>query len=359
MIKMSTFARNPYQTMPNGGSENFDPQGAKAGDKALDSDVLDSPRLSVDLRQDGADYLKTLQASTDTDTKGLDTLAQFDGGSGAPELVDFAQADQASEGEHCGDGEEKPEPVVKDGRVVRERSATGNDTVIAYDNEGTAHRFEDLKIESLPVDFSKIPEWRKEQLKERAGPLIEKYTEGKTPDGKPDGKISFNDVASMMKDVAGMEDLTEVEKARLWSDVRIALQKNDVDILDADEKPEMIDSWKGESDPWHAIITMDDGYHGNRLINMSAEDASKAILEHEDGTEPSSRSLMGEIRWQGAMFLLGINKGDINASEGTLRALRAYRENGTFQAYADAWKSEFVRTDVDRYGRPLSSGGPR
>ena len=349
--------------MPNTGTEKFEPSDAQAGERALGSNDTESAKLSTGLRTDGKDFLKTLQESNSADARGSNALADFDGDAGPPTLVDTSSPEiylaeaQSQEGKNKTESQrDKPDQIVVDGKVVRERSAPGddteNDTVIAYDKDGKAHRFEDRKIESLPVDFKSIPKWRQEQIAERAGPLIEKYTEGETPDGKPDGQISFNDVASMMKDVAGMEDLTEVEKARLWSDVRISLRKNDVDILDADEKPEMIDSWKGSDDPWHAIITMNDGYHGDRLINMSPEDATKAILDHENGAEANKMPLVKGLIWRGAKMVLGVNQGDINASEGTLRALRAYREQGTFDAYAEAWKNEFVREDVDQYGRP-------
>ena len=119
------------------------------------------------------------------------------------------------------------------------------------------------------------------------------------------------------------------------------MRSQDLSINDADEKPEMIDSWKGSWDPWHALIGMNDGYHADKLINMSPEDASKAIFEHEDAKEGDDAGLT----WKAARFLLGINQGDINASEGQLNALRQLRDQGTFSAYAAEWERQFVRED--------------
>ncbi|MCB9472051.1 MAG: hypothetical protein H6677_27495 [Candidatus Obscuribacterales bacterium] len=339
--------------MPNDahkGLEKSPPQDAKS----------EGGSLAASVRSDPDNFRRTLQEATAGDRQnGSDALKQFDV-AGGPEIVDDGAASKNVELAQVTGAErtnptdrtgqtDAPDPsdrlgdkVYKDGKLVRERSATGNDTVIAYDKEGAPHRFEDKPIDKLPVDFSGIPEWRREQLTKQAGDLIKAYNEGDPP-GTGDGKVSFTDLSKMMKDVAARQDLTEVEKARLWSDVRIGLQKNDVTIDDSDEKPEMIDSWKGSGDPWHAIITLDDGYHGNRLINMNEKDASQAIQDHENGAEADKMPFPRNLIWRGAKAVLGVNTGDINASEGTLRALRAYRSGGTFQHYADAWEKEFVK----------------
>jgi hypothetical protein len=99
------------------------------------------------------------------------------------------------------------------------------------------------KVTALPVDFSGIPEERLKQMNEDATQLIRNYLTEQTPTGGPDLSLSFNNIA-------------DVEKCRLWSEVRNLMQERGVHILDADEKPEMIDSWKGSRDPWHALITL-------------------------------------------------------------------------------------------------------
>ena len=243
--------------------------------------------------------------------------------------------------------------VVQDGKVVREHRNSGDDVVIAYDDKGTAHRFPDTKISKLPVDFSSIPDWRVKQITAQTDGLLKKYTDPKMPNGQPDGKMSFHDLSNIMKDIGKMDNLTEVEKCRLWSDVRVQMQSKGVPILDADETKKMIDSWKGSDDPWHALITMNDGYHGNRLINMSEKDATAAIQEHENGGEADKMGFVRGLMWKTDKAVYGVNTGDIEASEGQLRALRELRSKGTFSAYADEWTRQFVRQDRDQYGRPV------
>ncbi len=279
-----------------------------------------------DVYGDPLAYSETLQSIA---TASGDTAAQcleaFDGQFGAP-VIDYST-------EAC------TEPTVvssktQDGRVVREDMSVGPDVVVAYDDQGKAHRFPDEPITKLPVDFSGIPDWRAKQLDSGAQGLIDKYY-------KQDEEMSFRDVANIMKDISKREDLTEVEKARMWTGVHHIMRSKDLSIDDSDEKPEMIDSWKGSWDPWHAMIGMNDGYHGDELINMSPEDASKAIFEHEDSKEGADAGWT----WKAARVILGRNEGDINASEAQLKALRQYREQGTFSAYAAEWERQFVRTD--------------
>ena len=59
-----------------------------------------------------------------------------------------------------------------------------------------------------------------------------------------------------------------------------------------------------------------------------------------------------ETMFRGALLVYGINKGDVFASEGQLKALRKLRSKGSFSAYADEWTRQFVRTDRDQYGNP-------
>ena len=305
--------------------------------------------LGADLRRDPQDYSATLRIATGGRNE-IDTSTQvLDGQNGPPVIVGDGAACRDANGNGKND---VTATVSQDGRVVREKMECGVDNVVAYDDKGQAHRFADNPITKLPVDFSSIPDWRLKQVTDQADGLINKYKDGKTPDGKPDGKISFNDISNIMTDIGKMENLTEVEKCRLWSEVRNKLQSRDVSILDKDEKTEMIDSWKGSDDPWHALITMDDGYHANRLINMSPEDASKAIQDHENGGEVKDMPFPRSLLWRGAYLWYGQNTGDVNASEGQLSALRELRSKGTFSAYAQEWTRQFVRPEIDQYGRP-------
>lgn len=267
--------------------------------------------LAASLRKDPQDFGATLRMAQ---AAPQDATRQFDGQNGPPTIVDS--------------------------------------TIVAYDEKGQAHRFANHPITKLPVDFSSIPDWRLKQVTSKADGLIDRYKDPPKPDGKPDGRISFNDISNIMKDIGRMENLTEVEKCRLWSEVRNKLGSRGISLIDKDEVSKMIDSWHGVKDPGHALITMDDGYHGNFLINKTPEEASRAIKAHEDGSDDTQRTVTGEIMFRGALLVLGINKGDIEASEGQLRALRELRSKGRFSAYAEEWSRQFVRPDRDQYGNP-------
>ncbi len=324
----------------------------KPGNDATDTRIVNPApagdlELGSVLRSNPQDFGATQRLAQSGLNRSDATTQQFDGQHGAPVIVDGAAAciDANKNGKN-----DVLSTVNKDGKLVREKMECKPDMVVAYDDKGQAHRFPDNPITKLPVDFSSIPEWRLKQVNGQAESLINKYKDGLTPDGKKDGKISFNDISNIMKDIGKMEHLTETEKCRLWSQVRNKL--GGVSILDKDEKEEMIDSWHGVDDVGHALITMDDGYHGNFLINKTPSEATKAIQAHEDGTDDTKRGIIGAAKFQGALLLLGINEGDIQASEGQLRALRELRSKGTFSAYADEWTRQFVRTDRDQYGNP-------
>jgi hypothetical protein len=300
--------------------------------------------LAGTLRSDPEDFGATLRLAQATPQ---DATRQFDAQNGPPTIVDSSCADPNKNGKN-----DVLSSVSQNGKVVREKMECGPDMVVAYDDKGQAHRFADQPITKLPVDFSSIPDWRLKQVTSQADGLIDRYKDPLKPDGKPDGQISFNDISNIMKDIGRMEGLTETEKCRLWSEVRNKLGSRGISILDKDEVPKMIDSWHGSKDPGHALITMDDGYHGNFLINKTPEEASRAIQAHEDGSDDTQRTVTREIMFRGALLVLGINKGDIEASEGQLRALRELRSKGRFSAYAEEWTRQFVRQDRDQYGNP-------
>ncbi len=328
--------------------------GTQVGNEATDTRIANPApsgdlQLGGDLRSNPEDFGATLRLVAGGQSRPDAVTQQFDGQHGAPTIV----GDSAVCRDVNGNGKNDVlSTVLKDGKVVREKMECRPDMVVAYDDKGQAHRFADNPITKLPVDFSSIPDWRLKQVNGQADGLINKYKDALMPDGKPDGKIGFNDISNIMKDIGKMENLTEVEKCRLWSEVRQKLGSRGISILDKDEKTEMIDTWHGKGDVGHALITMDDGYHGNFLINKTPEEATKAIQAHEDGSDDTKRSIVGEAMFRGALLVYGINKGDVYASEGQLRALRELRSKGTFSAYAEEWTRQFVRSDRDQYGNP-------
>jgi hypothetical protein len=241
-------------------------------DEQICREVSDS--VYADLFSD-PEYSNALQCpATETDSGAAQCLEEFDMLHGAP-VIDYSS-------EKC-DGPSVASTEEMNGRTVREHMSDGRDVVVAVDAAGQEHRLLDQPITKLPVDFSGIPEWRTQQLDKGAQELIDRYA------GKGDEELSFTDISNIMKDISHREDLTETEKCRLWTGVHHEMRSQDIDIADSDENPAMVDSWKGSWDPWHAVVGLNDGYHANELINMSPEDASKAIFQHEDAKEGDQR----------------------------------------------------------------------
>ncbi len=218
------------------------------------------------------------------------------------------------------------------------------DSMKAFDGNAGAPQL----VTQLPADFRSIPEGRRKEIAGMAGELLRPYTNKADANNRDaDGKISFGEIGSIMDRIAKRPDLSELEKCRLWSDVRLGMGKMGLPIEDSDQVPKMIDSWHGAKDPWHALITLDDGYHGNRLINMTPEKATQAIIDHENGADNGHYPLWKQVGWQAAKIIRGVNQGDIESSEGQLKALRALRETGMFADYAKEWKKQFVRSKSD------------
>jgi len=213
-------------------------------------------------------------------------------------------------------------------RLVRVKIPSGPDAVIAWDDNGNPHQFLDEPIKSLPPDFQSIPKWRFEQLDKDAKQLLDRYCE--------DGYLSFGDIAELQKDIVRRKDLTEVEKCQLYDLVQETAMDRDPMFDDRDENPAMVDSWKGNGDPWHAFAPISDKRH-TKLVNMSPKDATQKIFDFEDSEENAG------WKWRAARLIFGINEGDINASEGQLVAMRKLREKGTFEAYADEWRRQMLR----------------
>lgn len=227
-----------------------------------------------------------------------------------------------------------------EGRVIREKFASGPDVVVAYDEKGEAHRFTNEPIKEMPPDFKQVPEFRQKQLDGQAKDLLDKYSAPTSDDEDP--SMDFQKVADLQKEIAQRQDLTETEKCLLYSKIQVNMREGKMPVENWNEKPEMIDSWQGQGDPWHAIAPIDDRYH-NRLVNMTEEEASKAIFEQEDHSEGDMHeSLWDRIKWKGARQVMGINQGDINASEGQLKCMRELREKGSFEAYANEWEKQYV-----------------
>lgn len=306
---------------------------------------LDLPKISLD-EFSKWDALLCLNKPPEGDTQQKQ---------GADKDVCSEQANQSVENNSsCGEGEQKPgddvhadeTPVSTEtddkGRVVREKYASGPDVVVAYDEKGEPHKFINEPIKEMPPSFKDVPEWRDKQLDKEAQAELDKYMNKTRNYMEPSGVMDYEKVADMQKEIAARQDLTETEKCLLYSKIQTTMRETPIKVENWNAKRETIDSWTGESDPWHAVAPIDDRYH-NRLVNMSPEESSKAIQEQEDYKEGDMHSSpITGAAWKVARWWYGVNTGDINASEGQVKCMRELKEKGTFSAYAEEWDKQFV-----------------
>jgi hypothetical protein len=228
--------------------------------------------------------------------------------------------------------------------------------VVAVDDKGVEHKFENKPIEKMPPNFDEIPQWRKDQLQQQSTEMLDKYAP--TDSYTQERSMDFQKVSDMQKEIANRQDLTETEKCQLYSNIQETMRETPIKVENWNEKPEMVDSWQGEKDPWHAIAGMDDKYH-NRLVNMTPEEATKTIKEQEDWKEGDMHSGIDKYKWKAARLALGVNDGDVTASEAQLKCMRAMRDKGTFAAYADEWEKQYVNKDAvnPHPNRGVGTGG--
>ncbi|MBI1266826.1 MAG: hypothetical protein GC193_05250 [Cryomorphaceae bacterium] len=236
--------------------------------------------------------------------------------------------------------------LILNGQVVRRRMSEGPDRVVAYDPQGRAHEFPDNPITSMPVALDQgIPQWRREQLDQRANYLLRSNIDTTRPGGHAGNRplnVDFRDVANIMDAVANAEDLTEREKARVFSTIVTDLRQSGKYKVSPDgAQEEVVDDWSRD-DVWHAIIRFDDGYHGDRLINLPRNEALQVINNREiEGGEAATLPFPRQILWRGAQQVLGPNQGDVVSSTRQLDSLDHYLEGG-FKAYARSWRANFV-----------------
>ncbi|MBC8000527.1 MAG: hypothetical protein IAF58_21430 [Leptolyngbya sp.] len=231
--------------------------------------------------------------------------------------------------------------MILNGRVVRKDMSEGPDQVIWYDKQGNSHAVLDQRITRMPVDIhAGIHPEREEQLARKANDILYAGADRSNLHLNPKPIVGFNSVANMMDAVAGSADLTEREKCNVWSRIVGGLKSDKYYMTAKDANPAVVDSWLA-GDVWHAVIPMNDSYHGDRLINLPRDRAINAILNHELGGEANHLQGFTRLKWLAAQRLLGPNQGDIESSRRQLNALDVFLKDG-FSGYSWAWRRLFV-----------------
>ena len=167
---------------------------------------------------------------------------------------------------------------------------------------------------------------------ERSDELDDRAHKSLWVDYGKDGELNYTDVGKIMQDIAHSPDLSEREKASLWS--RVANQSNEHGVSLEGLRPEARDSFVPSASNKHVILGFDDGYHAP-LAMLSTEQAHRAILQHENAEIAVVVGRMLDPRFP-------LNQGDVTASKRQVEALKEYLQGG-FQAYANAWNRLYVQ----------------
>jgi peptidoglycan hydrolase-like protein with peptidoglycan-binding domain len=232
-----------------------------------------------------------------------------------------------------------------DGRTVRVAYDNGTQAVVARDGDGRLHTFRDERVtQELPIrgiDFeARIPDWRRQQLRNVGYELINRHGEGRVGDPNNRPTLDFRDFGNILTELARRPDMTELEKAYAWTFIANAKGEATLDHrgflngqydVSLEGMPDAVaDShpFRRSNSPNHIVLGFSDGYHAP-LGNMSPEAAREEIESHESITIP-----FGGPR-------INLNPGDAEASRRTGEAFRSFREDG-FAGFAQTWNRNFV-----------------
>lgn len=215
------------------------------------------------------------------------------------------------------------------------------------------------------VNLHRIDEDRQLYLQEQATRYI---SAADTDPRTPERSLDYNSFAGILNHLADRNDLNDLEKAYIWSN--IADRKGQADnwsnrFENADysisldgSKDEIRDSQPGRAwnTPNHSVLSFLDGYHGfgnptpgenQSLAYLDRDEANRRIRDHE--------SFLG----------FSLNDGDIQASQRVVAAFRQYRSadwGDKFEAFANEWQIQMLETrgdDARDIGQRFSDLGGR
>ena len=203
-------------------------------------------------------------------------------------------------------------------------------------------------IERLQAVFEAIPPERQDELFEIRNDLVMtrgEHTINPTMHQPPFYFLNHRDVGDLLTDLAANNDLTDDEKAYVWSHFAYNTRSEDqrYDITAGGADPLIVnDDIRGPNNTSnHTVVAFTDPYHG-RLVDLSLDDAESAIVSKESSYLSRLASL--------AVLNGDMNEGDVNASYRQIQALKVFNETGDFSAFAEEWKHQFLDNgNTDRY----------
>lgn len=214
------------------------------------------------------------------------------------------------------------------------------------------------------ADFTLIPSARRADLRTKAWEeFVEVYAHGDTyrvhdiENGIQRGyedipQLDFVDLRNIMRDLEGRTDMTDLEKAFVWSEIAdakgvggvLGYENARLHITNRGVQRDLIDSHsifgfggRAWNTPSHTVVPFHDPVHGfgalepGRYIGYAYDSLPEAMERIEE-----------------AEAHFGGNPGDVNASIASTRAFHAWRdapEGQRFSAFADTWIREIVHPD--------------
>lgn len=215
------------------------------------------------------------------------------------------------------------------------------------------------------VNLHRIGEDRQLYLQEQATRYI---SAADTNPRTQERSLDYNSFAGILNHLADRNDLNDLEKAYIWSN--IADRKGQADnwsnrFENADysisldgSKDEIRDSQPGRAwnTPNHSVLSFLDGYHGFGNPT-SGENQSLAYLDRDEANR--------RIRDHESFLGFSLNDGDIQASQRVVAAFRQYRTSDwgdKFEAFANEWQIQMLETrgdDARDIGQRFSDLGGR
>ncbi|MBL8149189.1 MAG: hypothetical protein JNN15_04600 [Blastocatellia bacterium] len=207
--------------------------------------------------------------------------------------------------------------------------------------------------------YEGISAQRQTQLDQEATRLLDKYADNDGSISGPYDPLTFTDFGDILNELAARNDLTDREKANVWTQIAGRVQNGEYPLSNEGLPEELRDSFRPETSTGHIVIGFNDTYHGD-LAQDSPEEAVSRIIAHEEseggfigrtGRTVLSTPIVGEI----ASVFAGrgvsernyttndspLNDGDVRASIAQVEALRAFQDGG-FNAYAREWNRVFL-----------------
>ncbi|WP_299488168.1 peptidoglycan-binding domain-containing protein [Acaryochloris sp. IP29b_bin.137] len=197
----------------------------------------------------------------------------------------------------------------------------------------------------------RIPLERQEYLIDFRDDLIKKHAQNHI-----DGvyELTHFDVADLIDELASRHDLSDNEKAFIWTKFAFDKQQAGVfgttsikgkqgqyEITPVGVDPVLVndDINTSKNTSNHTIVGFTDGYHGP-LVDLPLNEAKRIIIDKESrfGLPVLQPLLVGNGY---------LNEADINSSYRTVQAMQVYDRTGSFSRFAEEWKHLILHNGED------------